>query len=106
MLENMWKDIRSQHARITVTPSVGTVATTGSVKLVGAAQDREGLYIYNNGGNTIYIAFGSPANSANNMTLQIAAFSTWTMTWPTFLGEIWGIRNAGSGTCLVTELYK
>lgn len=86
-------------ATITQSP----VITTTSQLIIGASSYRIGLILYNNSANSVYISFGSPANSATNMSLIVATFTHWTMVQPIFMGPIYGIRNAGTGTVLVTE---
>jgi hypothetical protein len=88
------------NATVAATP---TVATT-SVLLIDTNLHRKGLLIYNNSANTIYIAYSTTASSATKMTLPIATFATWNMPLPIYTGPIAGIRNSGSGTCMVTEL--
>lgn len=77
---------------------------TNSVIITQANWQRKALYLYNNSANTVYISFSTSANSNTNMTLPITTFTTWTMLTPIYCGPISGIRNAGTGTVLVTEL--
>jgi hypothetical protein len=88
------------NATVIATPSV----TTTTVQLIDANPQRKGLMIYNNSANTVYIAYSATASSSVRMTLPIATFATWNMPSPIYTGPISGIRNAGSGTCMVTEL--
>ncbi len=86
------------------TISVSPVVTTTSQVIVQANYKRLGLIIYNNSANSGYIAYGSAANSSNNMTAIIPTFTQWVMTYPVYYGPIHAIRNAGTGTFLITEL--
>ncbi len=92
--------VRSNTAAITISP----VITTASVKIIDANPNRLGLILYNNSANSVYIALGSAANSANNMTFIIATFASLVIPAPVYTGAIYGIRNSGTGTILVTEL--
>lgn len=87
-------------AVISASPSI----TTSSAQIIGANANRKGLILYNNSANSVYIAYTSPANSSTNMTAIVATFAQWVMTFPIYTGAIYGIRNAGSGTVLATEL--
>lgn len=87
-------------ARIIISPSVLLV----SVKIISANNRRQGLWLYNNSNNTVYIAITSPAHSATNLSFIIGSFSTWYMPADqTWCGALYAIRNAGSGTILCTE---
>lgn len=90
----------SNKATITISP----VVTTTSVKLIDVNKDRLGLILYNNSSNSIYIALGSAANSNTNMTFIIPTFASLTLPAPVYTGVVHGIRNAGTGTVLCTEL--
>lgn len=90
----------SGKATITVSP----VITTVSQLIIAANPNRIGLILYNNSANSIYLAYGSAANSSTNMTKILATFANVTMEQPIYTGAIYGIRNAGTGTVLVTEL--
>jgi hypothetical protein len=88
-----------------------TIIPTASIaqisQLVLPANDwRGGLVIYNNGANTVYIAFDTVCSSATRMTLQIATFTAWVMPLPIYTGPISAIRNAGSGILLITEMER
>ncbi len=93
---------KAGHSTITASASV----TTASVQIIAANVNRIGLIIYNNSANSIYLAYGSAANSSNNMTRILPTFTQFVMEPPIYTGAIFGIRNAGSGTCLVTELTQ
>lgn len=76
-----------------------------SVLIAPANPNRMGAILWNNSSNSVYIAFAASGDSANNMTVIIAAFSAWTMpNEPVYQGPISGKRNAGSGYVTVTEL--
>lgn len=102
LLASLAGSFQASRAKITVSP----VVTTTSQKIISANPERIGLIIYNNSSNTGYIAFGSTANSANNMTRPITTFAAWDSPLPVFTGEIYAIRNAGTGTFIITELLK
>ena len=90
----------SSAATIRVSP----VITTVGQKIVSANSSRKGLILFNNSSNSVYVALGSAANSANNMTFIMATFSHLILPMPIYLGDVFGIRNAGTGTVLSTEL--
>lgn len=75
-----------------------------SVIIVPANAKRVGLILYNNGANSCYVNFKSTASSAL-CTVIIPTFATWTWTLPEIIytGPISAIRNAGTGTIIVTE---
>ncbi len=91
---------RAANAIITISPSILLV----SQLIIAANPDRKGLIIYNNSANSVYLAYGSPASSSTNMTRILPTFTQFIMEVPIYTGPIYGIRNAGSGTCLVTQL--
>jgi hypothetical protein len=87
------------------TISVSQVVTTTSQTIVAANPNRIGLIIYNNSSNSIYLSYGgTPASSSIRMTRILATFAQMVMEQPIYTGAIYGIRNSGTGTCLVTEL--
>lgn len=92
----------SDTATITTTP----FAQAQISKVIAPANtNRKGLIIYNNCGNSIYVAFAATANSANNMTIIIPTFAHWVMPAPIYRGVISAIKNAGTtGSIQVTEL--
>lgn len=89
--------------------SVATIRSSLSIALVStriiaANPNRRGLILYNNGANSVYVALGSPANSNTNMTFIIATFAHLILPLPIYTGDIYGVRNAGAGVVLSTEL--
>lgn len=95
----------ARYAAGTATLTVSPVVTTTSVKIASANVNRKGLILYNNSANSGYVAYGSAANSATNMTLIIPTFAHFVMPWPIYTGDLFAIRNgAGTGTFIVTEL--
>lgn len=95
-----WSDQFSNKAVIIQSPSVAQA----SQLLIAENRGRRGLYFYNNGTNSIYVALGVAANSASSMSIIIPTYTTWIMPTPLYTGPIYGIRNAGAGTVLITEL--
>lgn len=87
-------------ATITASPTILLV----SQKIISANPLRKGLILYNNSANSVYVALGSAANSNTNMTFIIPTFAHLSMALPVFTGDVYGVRNAGSGVILVTEL--
>lgn len=93
--------ITTSNAMITNSP----VVTTLSQVIVSANPHRVGLIIYNNSANSIYLTFGPIANSNTLCTRALATFTQFDMLSGTiYTGEIAGIRNSGTGYCVVTEL--
>lgn len=79
-----------------------SVATT-SVVVLPANRWRNGLTIYNNSANSVYLTFG-PISSGSTCTRILATFAQWDMLGPViYTGQISAIRNAGSGTLVITE---
>ncbi len=88
----------------TATIAVSAFIAQASVKIIDANANRKGLILYNNGANSIYLALGVAANSSNSMTFILATFAHLILPSPIYTVAIYGIRNAGSGTVLATEL--
>ncbi len=63
-----------------------------------------GFMLYNNSGNSCYVNFGATATSSA-CSIIIPTFAAWSWPFPHFcyVGPISAIRNAGSGTIIVTE---
>lgn len=103
-LQTLFNTLLGKDTAATSTISISSTVTTTSVNIMPANVNRKGLYIYNNSSNSGYLSFGSPANSNTNMTVIIASFTTFAMPKPIYTGAIHAIRNAGTGTFLLTEL--
>lgn len=90
-------------AKTTVSPSVATV----SVQLIGTNDSRRFFMLYNNSANSCYINFNQAASS-NTCSVIIPTFATW--SWPSsvafYTGPVTAIRNAGTGTIIVTEFLN
>lgn len=94
---------RTAAATVSISSSVGT---STSVVIAAANPYRIGLSIYNNGANSAYLTYGT-TSSGSSPTRILATFANWDMTGPVFYtGPIAAIRNAGSGTMIVTEINK
>jgi hypothetical protein len=88
-------------ATITVSPSIAQVSQV----VIAANPNRKGLILYNNGANTIYLTFGPTSSSSLTVCIPLATFASYLMTTGViYTGVISGIRNAGSGTVIATEL--
>lgn len=91
----------TSRSRTITSPSV----TTSSVQIIEANRYRRGFSIWNNSSNSAYISFGTTASSATP-TAIIPTFQTFQMfTGVVWTGEISAIRNSGSGTLTVTEIW-
>jgi hypothetical protein len=89
----------------TSTVRVSATITTASVKIISANPARLGLILYNNSANSVYICLGQAANSSNSLTFILPTFQHLVLpTSPIYTGDIYGIRNAGTGTVVSTEL--
>lgn len=86
------------------TITVSATITTSSVKIISANPNRIGLILYNNSANSVYLALGSAANSSTNMTFILATFAHLILPSPIYTGDIYGIRNSGTGIVIATEL--
>lgn len=84
--------------------STSPVITTTSQKIIAANPKRKGLVLYNNSANSVYLALGVAANSNTSMTFILATFAHLVIPSPVYTGDIYGIRNSGTGTVLCTEL--
>ncbi len=90
-------------ANATVTASTNILLV--SVQFLSLNIKRRGLIIYNNSANSVYIAFDTTVNSNTHMSIIIPTFASWVMPLPVYLGPMSAIRNSGSGTLLITELW-
>jgi hypothetical protein len=91
---------KCDYSKVAVSPNVALV----SVLAVPANSGRRGLTIYNNSANSVYLTYGNTSTSAG-CTRILATFTQWDMTGPAiYTGAISAIRNAGTGTLVVTEL--
>ncbi len=96
------KDIfTAANATVTASASIALV----SVQVLSLNSRRRGLVIYNNSANSVYVAFDTTCSSANHMTIIIPTFQSWVMPMPIYQGPVAAIRNSGSGTLLITELW-
>ena len=90
----------SYTAKRTISPSV----TTASQVVVEANPRRRGLLIYNNSTNSVYLTYG-PTSVSATPTRILATFTQFENLGPTlYMGAISAIRNAGSGSLIITEL--
>lgn len=101
LLANLVISFRATRSKITVSPNV----TTTSVKILAANDERAGLIIYNNSANSGYVCFGQAANSSTSMSVIIPTFTQIIFPLPTYPGDIYAIRNAGTGAFIITELF-
>lgn len=83
---------------------VSATVATSNVKILSANANRKGLIVYNNSANSGYVAYGQAANSNTSMSRILATFAQFVMEAPIYTGDIYAIRNAGTGTFLCTEL--
>lgn len=89
---------QSNEAKQTIT----TVGNT-SVKIANKNPYRQGLIIFNNSSNSMYVSFKGPAVAANCIRV-IASYSSWEYQLPVcYTGEIYAIRNSGTGAVTVWE---
>lgn len=88
-----------------VTVVASSTITTSAVKIIAANPNRKGLILYNNSANSVYLKYGAAGNGGTDMTAILATFNQFVMPLPIFTGEIWGIRNAGTGQVVATELF-
>jgi hypothetical protein len=100
LLNNIITGFCADNAKLTVTPSIALVST----QIIATNTARKGLIIYNNSANSVYVNFGATASSSTAMTIIIPSFNHWVMPMPIYRGQMSAIRNAGSGTLLITEL--
>lgn len=89
---------------VTVKTTVSPNVALTSVQIIGSNASRKGFILYNNSANSCYINFAATASS-NSCSIIVPTFASWswTMTGGTYTGQISAIRNAGSGTIIVTE---
>lgn len=77
---------------------------TSSVVVVPRNSTRKGFVIYNNSANSVYITYG-PTSNGSTCTRILATFANFESMGPTvYTGEISAIRNAGTGSLIITEI--
>lgn len=93
---------------VTSMPSTATVSTSANVALSSvlispANSSRRGFILYNNSANSVYITL-APTSGSSTCSLIIASFSNYTFSsFVSYIGPISAIRNAGTGSVIVTE---
>lgn len=92
----------------TVLVTASATITTVAVKIIGANPNRKGLSLYNNSSNSVYLRLGGAGNGGTNMSFILATFNQISISqlFPgiVWTGEVWGIRNSGTGVVVATEL--
>lgn len=89
-----------------VKTSVSIPIGAGGALLSSGNPNRIGFIIYNNSGNTIYVEYNTTASSATPEHL-IATFTSLAILGPVvWTGALAAVRNAGSGTAILTELFS
>ena len=86
-----------------------SVSGTGSKTLLAFSNKRLGAIIYNSGGQTAYINYGSSVNSASGCVAAIAAGTSYSLSSgaPCWVGQVVGYAPASTGTTLVvTDLSE
>lgn len=78
--------------------------TTVSQKVLDSTFDRKGCIIYNDAATSVYITYG-PTASTVAATKIIGPYAVWDLPGPAvWCGEISAIREAGSGSPVLTEM--
>ncbi len=86
----------------TTTASVTTVAT----EIIDVNKDRRGFAVWNNSSNSVYLTFGPTPCTSAAPTVIVATFTSFQMFGAVvWTGEICAIRNSGSGTITITEIW-
>jgi hypothetical protein len=89
-----------------VRKTVSASVTNASTKILDANPARIGLRIWNNSGNSGYLSYGEAASSATP-TAIVASFASFVEMGPVvYTGEIYAIRNAGSGAFTSWEYLR
>lgn len=97
-----WSEDFCSQAIVTASPNV----LTSAIKILDANPARKGLILYNNSANSAYIKLGASGNAGTDMSFIMATFTSFMLpVKPIFTGELWAIRNAGSGVICCTELF-
>lgn len=75
-----------------------------SQKVLDASCDRKGCIIFNDSANSAYITYGTTAVITGATTI-IGPYASWEMTGPAvWNGEVHAIREAGSGSLVITDM--
>ena len=83
-----------------------TPVVTASIKIANINKNRKGFVVFNNSSNSVYITYGETAVAATCTRIlatfnQFESFSTTCWT-----GEMYAIRNSGSGQVTVWEFME
>lgn len=80
-----------------------TNVLTSSIKIASANAKRIAFIVFNNSANSCYVCFENPAIAAGCARI-IATFTSWEYFYPViYTGDIYCIRNSGTGNCVVWE---
>jgi hypothetical protein len=89
-------------AVVTVSASVAQVSTV----IAQANPNRKFFLLYNNASNSAYITYGSSSSGASCSAI-VAGFSNYSAPYGiNYTGPLAAIRNAGSGTIVLTEFIS
>lgn len=84
---------------ITISPTFGLTSTV----LIGSNPLRKGFMLYNNSSNSCYVTYGS-TSASSTCSFILASFANYThQSYCAYVGPLAAIRNAGTGTVVVTE---
>lgn len=84
--------------------TVSSVAvSTVVVTLAAANASREGLILYNESAQTVFVKLGSGATTTS-YTVQLSRNSVFELGFPAYTGVVTGITAASSSTVLATEI--
>lgn len=88
---------------VQVSPAINVLLV--SIVISPANPNRIGFTVWNNSANSAYLTFGATASSASPTYIH-PTFSTLAFFGPAiYTGVLSAIRNAGSGTMVVTEFF-
>ncbi len=88
----------------TVAVTSSATITTSCVQIVGANSLRKWIKLYNNSSNSVYLSLMPNCNSSTTLFAIVPTFANYDMS-VNWQGAIYGIRNAGTGNVVATEMW-
>lgn len=96
-------ELLSSHGAFSTAAVTSTTVATSSVTVIAANSNRRALLLYNDGGNVVYVKFGTSA-STSSFTVRLPANTVYELPVPMYSGIITAIRSSGTGAVLATEV--
>lgn len=79
-------------------------ASTSSVMLMDANDERKNGMVYNDSFDWLYISFVDPATASGGYVVAVPPGGYYELPYPTYRGAVYGIWDGASGYARVTEV--